>query len=823
VAKIVLASGSLGEGEARAPAPVRTFAHHRAAIVQLVVVEEARVASVDRDRVALIWDPQTAAVIARSQLPDNAIACSLSSTREGLAYVAQDAGGLAIHAFADHRVLARVVRNDLPSATLAHCSGDLARVVLASEGDLVVVPLAGGAPLVRATVETHEPEVLAIEPRGTDYLVRFHHVGMDMYPTDEEAIFEGSTLRVLERRHEVIEVRSPLASRPSLRVQIERETARVFVADRPLPDLVAHASAICLSAWIGSALWTADRSGTLHGWDVERLVAVPRVPAHHAVAITDVRFTSTGVVSFTATDTKLWRDDALVATLPAIAIPIIDEETQRLSGVGTAYSLRDGASLGTYAAASNHAFGSRVIGRRGLITVRLQDSHPIRILEMRDDAGAIRERMLPAQLDAIVSQSAPPIVHAGRLVVTHYNAPTRSIALATLAVHAERHLHAGGTVWAALHPDGTLYSAGYSDGDLARSDALTLAERARWTIFEGSDAERAIHAAVLLPNSARVVVAGTGRLRRYELDRGMLARLLRGPVDLAVTERAEELVADAAEQRVVVFPTTGAAKVLDVERMAWVEARPGELEAARTRRKRSPLSEAHGFAHAFACDGDRWLVGWSYGLSITAFAASKRTLRAPFSTLIAPKADTLRGALVDDTRDELWVLCKTGALARTSLVRDEPFETVTTIAGGAQLAWASPSTFAVQTETGALHILATTGERVCTFEGFAVGRCALAGSTVVCPQPDGALRVAAIPGDSYLTLRDARATAAASAIAIAAPFVASRHANQVLRWDLRTRACTGAWTAPTTLTAIDVREDGAVLAGEANGVVTVLR
>jgi hypothetical protein len=58
---------------------------------------------------------------------------------------------------------------------------------------------------------------------------------------------------------------------------------------------------------------------------------------------------------------------------------------------------------------------------------------------------------------------------------------------------------------------------------------------------------------------------------------------------------------------------------------------------------------------------------------------------------------------------------------------------------------------------------------------------------------------------------------------MAPPFAASQHGNSVLRWDLRTHSCTGAWTAATTLTAIAVRADGSVLAGDASGGVTLLR
>lgn len=95
-----LARGSLGGDGFRAPTPAITFAQHHAAIVQLLVLDETRVASVDRDRVALIWDPQTAAVISRLQLLPNAILYSLSSTQQGVAYVTQDADGIAAHTLA---------------------------------------------------------------------------------------------------------------------------------------------------------------------------------------------------------------------------------------------------------------------------------------------------------------------------------------------------------------------------------------------------------------------------------------------------------------------------------------------------------------------------------------------------------------------------------------------------------------------------------------------------------------------------------------------------------------------------------------------------
>jgi hypothetical protein len=203
-----------------------------------------------------------------------------------------------------------------------------------------------------------------------------------------------------------------------------------------------------------------------------------------------------------------------------------------------------------------------------------------------------------------------------------------------------------------------------------------------------------------------------------------------------------------------------------------------------------------------------------------------RTLRGRFSTLIAPKSDTLAGSLLDDTREELWLLCHDGKLARASLSREGPFEVVTTIPEGAGLSWASGTTFAVHTKSGTLHVLRTDGEVVSRIEGFLPSLSApyaLSESVVICSERGGRLRVSAIPGDSYFTLDDPRATVEAGSIAIASPFVAARHGNRVLCWDLRTRACVGAWTAATTLTSIDVRADGAVLVGEADGTVTLVR
>jgi hypothetical protein len=502
-----------------------------------------------------------------------------------------------------------------------------------------------------------------------------------------------------------------------------------------------------------------------------------------------------------------------------LTTPLIDEEAQRLIDVAPttirAYSLANGASLGAHAAAP----GAPLVGSRGLISVGLDDAFPNRMVSLRGD----RERALPMSLNGILSRTAPPIIHAGRLLLTQYTAPTRSLDLDTLAVRAECTLHEHGTSWTALHRDGvTLYSTGYADGQVAAWTFLTLANRKRWSVF--SDDDRAIKTAVLLAKRDQVLVAGKTRIRRLALDQGIVARLLVPPADCAVTSEVDELVADAAERRVVVFAERAAPKVIDVDSMTWVTPRDGEIDAARARRSISPDTAARGFDQAFVCDHGRWLVGWSRGLRITPVSLAERSLRAPSTTRQVPNRAAVRDALVDDMRGELWLLCSDGALVRTSLLHDAPFETMATIASGATLVWVTPSVFVVRDDAGSLHYLRTSGEAICTLEAFASrGPYAVAESAAVSALSDGALRAAAIPDGAYRTLRDARTAVTATAVAIAAPFVASLHGNQVLRWHLETAACTGAWTASTTLAAIDIRSDGAVLAGEASGAVTLLR
>lgn len=814
---MTLAFASLRDGDGfTAPTPACAFAEHHAAITRLLVLDDERVLSVDRDRVALLWDPRTAATLARYTLPAGAIDTSVFATDDGaLACLAREPDALVVRALDDHRELAHVTTRGLPEISLALCTTDLSRVLIASDGELVLVSLVDGRRLARASVSNPywEPSVLAIQAEGQSFRVRFHHVAMDMYPTDAESVFDGATLEELSREPGTIDRLAPLSPRTDASVEVFGTVARVTLADeRPLPDLAAHARPICLTEWTcDEALLTADVGGAIHRWDLA--LGAPRTPTQHARAVMAVRFTSAGAVSFTAHDTKLWRDGTWIATLPAFTTPLIDEADRRLIDAGStvrAYSLESGATLAVHATAP----GAATVGPRGRIAVGLADAFPNRVISLRDGG----ERTLPPALGGILSTSAPPIVHAGRLLLTQYTAPTRSLDLDTLAVRAEQRLHVSGTCWTALHPDGvTLYSAGYADGHVGAWDFHTLAGRRRWRVFD--DADPAIRAAVLLAKHDRILVAGDGRLRRVALDQG-------APVDCAVAHKVEELVADDAQRRVVAFMTNAAPQVIDVESMTLVDARDGELAAASARRSVSPESAARGFDAAFVCGDGRWLVGWSRGIDVKPVALADRTLRPVFSTRQVPGYAAVRGVLVDDTREQLWVLRADGALVRTALDRDAPVEVVTTIAGGTKLSWVAPGVFVVYDNVGSLHYLRTTGERICVLERFMASPLAphaTAGSVAVCALPDGALRVAAIPGGACVTLHDARCTVAATAIVIAAPFVASLHGNRVLRWDLRTGACTGAWTSPTTFAAIDVRDDGAVLAGEASGSVTLLR
>lgn len=819
-----LARASLGGADAFvAPRPALSFTEHHAEVSQLLVIDHGCVLSVDRDRVALLWNPRTAALISRHELPAAAVERSVFTTQGGeLAYVAHQPGALTIHALEDHRELARAAPRGLSEVGLALCAPDLSRVLIASDGALVLVSLVDGTALARESVSRHEPSILSLYAEGAAFRVRFHHIAMDMYPTDEEALFDGETLAELSRERGAIEPLAPLSSGPSARVEIVGTLARIrVVGDRPLSDLAAHTRPICRTEWtLDGALLTADTGGEIDRWDLD--LTTPLTPTQHDQAVTAVRFTSAGVVSFTARDTKLWRDEALLATLPAFTTPILDEADGHLIDVGgtvRTYSLKDGASLAAHATAP----GAAIVGARGRICVGLTDIFPNLAVSLPDG----NERALPMNLAGILSRSAPPIVHAGRLLLTQYTMPTRSLALDTFTVCAERRLHEDGTCWTALHPDGrTLYSAGYADGHVAASDFLTLGERRRWSVFEGGAVD--IRAAVLLAKHERIVVAGAGRLRRIGLGKGMLARIIRETAECAVDDDVEELVADAAERRVVVFfAKQGVApRVIDVASMRRVDARAGEVEAASARRSVSPESAARGFESAFVCGDGRWLVGWARRLGVTPVSLGDRPLRAAFSTRQVAKYEQLRGALVDDTLGQLWLLGRDGALLRTSLVQEAALDTVATIVGGKMLTWVTPSVFAAHDEAGSIHYLRTTGERICTLEAFIAspnGPCVLTEAAAVTALPDGTLRAATIASSSCVTLRDDRTGQAATAVAIAAPFVASRHGDQVLRWDLRTGACSGAWTASTQLTAIDVAHDGAVLAGEASGGVTLLR
>ncbi len=830
----VLSRGSLDDNADgfKPPSPARTFSEHRSAIAQLLILDHERVVSVDSVRVVLVWNPQTGEVITRHALPATALFPGVFTTQtSGLAYVTHDGDAVAIHALADHRELARVTARELGAVRLALGTPDLTRVLLASDDDLVLLSLADGQRIAKTQVSRFESKVLSIYAMAGQFLVRYWHIAGDMYPMDEEKVFEAGTLEEVWHPTASIDPRAPASSPSATKVTVGN-AVRVLIDGRPLPDLVARDHDICVTEWLdsGTVLLTADTSGVIHRWDIDPGVAAqPLAGSQHERAISSVRFTMHGVVSFTATDTKLWRDSALIATLPGVGAPILDEATERLIGSNlptvTTYSLLDGKSLGSHRAMSAPAALKLItangnmclwtVGTRGLTSVGCADSFPNRVVSLHDD----RERTLPETLQGILSESAPPIVHAGRLLVTHYVAPTRSLSFDTFAVIAERQLHVDGTCWTALHPDGTLYSAGYSDGQLATWDFFTLEPRRQWTVFDNDD--RAIRAAVLLPQRAWCIAAGTRCLRRVAL-----ARSLGAPVDCAVTGRVEELVPNAAETRVVVFVEGAAPRVLDVDGMTWIEADDGEIDAARARRTLSPQSAARGFDNAFACDDGRWLVGWSRGLAIIPISLADRALRRPFITREVKNRDAVVAVLVDDTLEQLWMLRKDGALVRTALVAESAIETVATIPNGKSLTSVTPALFAVRDETGALHYIRTTGERVCTVDGFSTSwhaPIALAETAAIGTLPDGSLRVATLPGATYVALRDLRATVEASAVAIAPPFAASRHGNEVLRWDLRTNRCDGAWTASTTLTAIDVRSDGAVLAGEANGTVTLLR
>ncbi|MGZ3451398.1 MAG: WD40 repeat domain-containing protein [Polyangiales bacterium] len=822
-----LSRGSLqqsrGDGS---PAPTLGFSQHRAAITQLLVLDAAQVVSVDREGQALRWDPRTGTVLSRYSLPGNAVVNSVLATRNGgLAYVATEPQALVVHALEDHRQLARVSANGLPTIAFAQCTSDLSRVLVASTEELVLVSLTDGARLASASVSRYEPEILALQVSADDraFLVHFHHVAMDMYPTDDSTLFDGASLSIVESHahwpFDPFPQSSPLSAAT---VNLRNRIARIVLRDeRPLPDLVAHVEPLCRSTWIAddTALLTGDSSGTIYRWDLdlETLLA----PTQHAHAITAVRFAEARILSATAKDTKLWRDDGeLIATLPALgSTPSIDESQRHVIDPSTTvriYSLDDGRLISE----KNTGFGAPGVGARGRIAVGFADAFPVRVISLPDG----REWELPMSLGGIVSERAPPIVHAGRLLVTYYTAPTLSLDLGDHSVRAERRLHLHGTSWVALHPDGdTLFSTGYADGQLVASDFLTLAERRRWSVFDGSEA--AIETAVLLPERGCVVVAGKGRLRRYAHEPTRARGAWSGTADCEVAGEVHALVADATESRIVVFAKGVAPRVLDVARMTWVDAREGEVESAHQRRRFfAAEGPAHGFDQAFVCGEVPWLVGWSRGLAVTTIALGDTTVRSPFATRAVQSYQAVRDKHVDPA-GTLWLLDRNGTWMRTSLVENgAPVDTVATIPGAARLQSLSPTTVAVLDDAGSLHLLRVTGEPIRTIEHFApspTAPYAVSDAVAACARPDGPIGVTELSSGALTTLHDPRAIVVARCVALAYPFVASLHHNQVLRWDLRTGACTGAWSSTTTLTAIDVRSDGAVLAGEASGGVTL--
>ncbi len=247
--------------------PALTLAEHRAPIVQLLVLDRERVISVDADRVAIEWNPRSAAVIARRALPATAIANSVASTVDGLVFVSHDADTVTVHAIDDRRVLARVAAH-VPSASIARCTYDLARVLIAHDGTLALFSTRDGTGLAKVDVETHDPDVLALEAVGGGYLVRFFHVGMDMYPTTDEALFDRLTLDEIDRRRGQVDVHAPLPPHRSMRVAIAGAVARVFDGERSV-ELVAHEKPICFSTWIEDVLVTGDDGGTIHAWTLD--------------------------------------------------------------------------------------------------------------------------------------------------------------------------------------------------------------------------------------------------------------------------------------------------------------------------------------------------------------------------------------------------------------------------------------------------------------------------------------------------------------------------------------------------------------------------
>ncbi|MBA3465026.1 MAG: hypothetical protein H0T46_34140 [Deltaproteobacteria bacterium] len=799
----------------RPPTPTCAFAEHRTAIVDIVAHTGERVLSLDSDRVAYLWNPRTAELIARHELGAAAVLRSAFVTATGeLAYVAYAGGTLSVRTFDADRVLAEVAAPGLAEIAMAACTADLSRVALSIESGVVVVQFAKGTPARHAGLRRCESHIESIHAAGSNFYVRHHYLAMALYPVDDRLLLDGETLEELAKdvEYSPLPPTSPFAAAT---VSAFFSIVRVKLGNgHLLPDLVAHKRNICLTRWNphDNTLLTADDGGTIHRWVIE---LANLISAHHHGPVTRLRFTKDGVVSLTEQDARIWRDGTLVANVAIsfVRSVLIDEETDRLLFVTdyeiTTYSLRDGAHCAMHRVPSSEYMSTPVRSARGHTSVSFRQAYPVRVASVRDRTERILPEPLHEQLHYLT-----PIVHDGHLLISYFMPPfpLRVFALDTLAIVAERPLQVR---WMALHPDGrTLYTAGVADGEIAAWAFPTLAERSRWTVIPGELVQPV--AAVLLASREQIILATRTLLRRTQIAGGNYA-------DCALDNgEIEALVGDAAETRIVAFMRDGTASVLDVDTMQWVEARSGELDAARSARR--TWSKLPGFQSAFDC-GD-WRVGYSPAVSATAISLLDRPLRSFFLMHEVGHTLDVRAALVDDQRDELLLIERGGALRKTSLAHDAPLEPVSDIPGAERAAWLGPSMFAVFDTSGTMHVLRTTGERVCTIDGFLTGLDArflvLSEHGVACPARDG-VRLATIPDSSYVTLTDARMKVPPERVAIAPPFAASLHGNQVLRWDLRTKACTGAWEALTALSSVDVRVDGTVVTGDIGGTVTLLR
>lgn len=369
---------------------------------------------------ARVWEGES------HDLPAGAVPGTVFAADDGaLACVVRDGDELRAVTLADGRVIARRAVPDLPRIQRAACDG--ACVMLACDDALVRV-LLGDGEVLRTEVASHEPEILEIRvlARGR-FLVRFHHVAMDMYPTDDARVYDHA----LEAEW-----------RPGLGPQVELHgrIARVVREDgRPLPDLAGHEHDVCAYAWVDtSTLVTADTSGRVMRWPL-----VFETGAAHGAPVGQVKLVGDDSVSVASTETKRWHDGALVETVPTVPVAY------------PSYPLYDG--------------------------------FPVHVIELATG----RARVLPRAYQGIVSAAAPPIAHRGHLIVVYYTAPARVFELSTLRVVAERVLHENGTAWTSLAPDGRLHSAGYADGTMAAWDPIELVEKKRWKAAPPVVSERA--------------------------------------------------------------------------------------------------------------------------------------------------------------------------------------------------------------------------------------------------------------------------------------------------------------------------------------------